>query len=237
MNFFVIIICSLFFFPFAINAQTEKQQLANSSLLSSTDTIKKVVSQNDTNKVQAKRFIPHDPRKATRRSAIIPGWGQAYNKQYWKIPLVYGILAIPTATFIYNNKWYKECTYAYDALYLATYGSNPSTPPSHADSIPLNSVNDEILKGINGGTIDLATLQNARNSYRRDRDYSIFWFLILWGVNVVDATVSGHLKDFNISRDLSMHVEPKFNTAYNAPGIGLTFTFRNPPKKIKEIVR
>ncbi|MFX8589549.1 DUF5683 domain-containing protein, partial [Acinetobacter baumannii] len=84
------------------------------------------------------------------------------------------------------------------ALYLATYGSNPSTPPSHADSIPLNSVNDEILKGINGGTIDLATLQNARNSYRRDRDYSIFWFLILWGVNVVDATVSGHLKDFNI---------------------------------------
>src|ERR1044071_10463991 len=50
----------------------------------------------------------HEPRKATLRSAIIPGWGQAYNHQYWKIPLVYGALAIPAATFIYNNKWYKK---------------------------------------------------------------------------------------------------------------------------------
>ena len=45
----------------------------------------------------------HIPSTATKRSALIPGWGQAYNKQYWKIPLVYGVIAIPTAAYIYNN--------------------------------------------------------------------------------------------------------------------------------------
>src|SRR3954451_6598789 len=58
----------------------------------------------------------HDPSKATIRSAIIPGWGQAYNHEYWKIPIVYGALAIPTSLFIYNNKWYQETKDAYEIL-------------------------------------------------------------------------------------------------------------------------
>src|SRR6476659_8505687 len=63
----------------------------------------------------------HDPHKATLRSAIIPGWGQAYNREYWKIPIVYGALAIPVSLYFYNNKWYKKTKFAYDALYNATY--------------------------------------------------------------------------------------------------------------------
>jgi hypothetical protein len=226
-----IISCIICAFTFA---QAEKQQLKN---FSSTNTINDSASSVKKDSATHITFVPHDPRKATRRSLIIPGWGQAYNKQYWKIPLVYGILAIPTVTFIYNNNWFKKTSYAYDALYLATYGSNPPSPPSAADSIPLQSVDGEILPGIKAGRIDLASLQNARTAYRRDRDYSAFWFLILWGINVVDATVSGHLKDFNVSKDLAMHVEPKYNSTYNMPGVGLTFTFRNQPKKIKEITR
>ena len=240
MRFFYTIIYFSLFFSFAGKAQTEKQVLANTSLLNNNtaDTLHQPGKPAEGQKnIQPKPFIPHDPRKATRKSAIIPGWGQAYNKQYWKIPLVYGLLAVPTATFIFNNNWFQKTSYAYDALYQATFGSTAGTPPSHADSIPLLSVNAEILKGINAGTIDLATLQNARNAYRRDRDYSVFWFFLLWGLNVVDATVSGHLKDFNVSKDLSMHVEPKFNSMYNAPGLGLTFTFKSQPKKIKEIAR
>src|SRR6187200_868591 len=45
---------------------------------------------------------------AARRSAIIPGWGQIYNKKYWKLPIVYGALAIPVITFTYNKKWYDK---------------------------------------------------------------------------------------------------------------------------------
>src|SRR5436305_9513791 len=58
----------------------------------------------------------HDPHKATIRSAIIPGWGQAYNHEYWKIPIVYGALAVPGSLFIYNNKWYQKTKDAYEIL-------------------------------------------------------------------------------------------------------------------------
>ena len=54
----------------------------------------------------------HIPRRATRRSAIIPGWGQLYNKQYWKVPLVYGVLAIPASTYVYNNDMYLKTKFA-----------------------------------------------------------------------------------------------------------------------------
>src|SRR3982751_3065886 len=55
----------------------------------------------------------HDPRKATFRSAVIPGWGQAYNREYWKIPIVYGALAIPVSLYIYNNSYYQMTKFAY----------------------------------------------------------------------------------------------------------------------------
>src|SRR5690606_39155558 len=50
----------------------------------------------------------HDPRKATIRSAIIPGWGQIYNKKYWKVPIVYTAIGIPVGTFVYNKNWYDR---------------------------------------------------------------------------------------------------------------------------------
>ena len=55
-------------------------------------------------------------KRAALLSAILPGAGQAYNKKYWKMPIVYGALAIPTITFIYNNTWYKRTKYAYTVV-------------------------------------------------------------------------------------------------------------------------
>src|SRR5437762_6696763 len=94
-----------------LHAQNNKQQLASASILDTTiksDTTKKIVRDSANIIKDTLRKKKHDPAKATRRSAIIPGWGQAYNHEYWKIPLVYGALAIPAATFAYNNKWYKK---------------------------------------------------------------------------------------------------------------------------------
>jgi len=52
--------------------------------------------------------LQHSPKKATKRSAILPGLGQAYNKQYWKIPLVYGVLSVPVVAYVYNNAMKQE---------------------------------------------------------------------------------------------------------------------------------
>ena len=161
----------------------------------------------------------HDPRIATRRSLILPGWGQAYNKEYWKIPIVYGALSIPTITFIYNNNIYKESKYAYDARIQAKYGA------THSDSISFFSLETKYQRA------DINSIQTLRNAARRDRDYSVLWFLIVWGLNVADATVFGHLKDFDVSSNLSMTVRPNFNPTTRTPGLGFTFKLKD--KKVK----
>src|SRR5215831_7604002 len=59
----------------------------------------------------------HSPRKAAVRSAVIPGWGQAYNKKYWKMPIIYAALGITAYVFINNIDTYKDYKFAYSAKY------------------------------------------------------------------------------------------------------------------------
>lgn len=164
----------------------------------------------------------HNHRLATKRSAIIPGWGQAYNKEYWKIPLVYGALSIPTITFFYNNTWYNRTRTAYDLLAKA---SEPNASQTDIDNYN-NNVNEK-LRGFS-----LGSLQSFRNSFRKDRDYSILWFVVVWGLNVVDATVFGHLKDFEVSDNLSMQINPSINPINNSKGFSLVFNIKKTTPKL-----
>ncbi|MBS1579818.1 MAG: hypothetical protein JST29_09285 [Bacteroidetes bacterium] len=238
------IFVTLFFFINRSKAQDDKAKLSATSLINNTDTTLKKTTVNTTVKkdsstkpVVIKKY--HDPHKATMRSLILPGLGQAYNREYWKIPIVYGALSIPVITFIFNNNEFKKVNFAYNALFLATFGvnGNGTPPPTSADSSALNNIDPEIRPGILQHRIDLAALQNARNAYRQNRDYSVFWFLIAWGLNVADATVFAHLKNFNVTPDLSMKIKPTFDPITKTGGIGLVINFRNDTKKIKEIVR
>src|SRR5471030_2174668 len=165
----------------SLSAQTDKKTLSNTSLFSpkkdsaraKTDTSGIITIKKDT--------VPkHNPRIATRRSAIIPGWGQAYNKEYWKIPIVYGILAIPVGFYFYNNSYYKKTKFAFEARFNESQG----------DTSGVSSIDPELVN------LSLSSLQNYRNAFRRDRDYSVFWFLVAWGLQVADATVFAHLKQF-----------------------------------------
>ncbi|BAV08244.1 hypothetical protein FLA_4277 [Filimonas lacunae] len=168
----------------------------------------------------------HDPRKATIRSAIIPGWGQAYNREYWKIPIVYGALAIPVATFVFNNKYYHKTKVAYEKVYNYSLSG---------DKNDLAGIDAELLNSLTGEPFTLSTYSTYRNFYRQNRDYSVLWFLILWGVNVVDATVFGHLKNFDISDDLSMKVKPTFNMESSRTNIGLAFSLKKPEHRLKPL--
>jgi hypothetical protein len=167
----------------------------------------------------------HNPRTATKRSAIIPGWGQAYNKEYWKIPIVYGALSIPTITFFYNNTWYNRTKSAYNLVYKA---SDPLTATKQ-DTLNLQNVYP-VLKGFS-----LGSLQTFRNAFRRDRDFSALWFLIVWGLNVVDATVFGHLKEFNVSDNLSLNIHPSINPINNSKGLSLSLSMRTKEKKLIDV--
>ncbi len=208
-----LILITVLFYTVLLHAQDDKRRLATATVIDSSGVVVKtdtVITAKDSSAVKdtlAKKT--HIPQKATRRSAIIPGWGQIYNGQYWKLPLVYGALAVPTVTFIYNNTWYKKTRDAYTILI------NEDT--ARYDEI------DPKLQGLSA-----QDMQYYRNDFRRNRDYSVLFFLIAWGLNVVDATVSGHLKEFDVSDDLSMKVQPQYNPLTKSVNVGLAFHFKNP---------
>jgi len=209
------------FILFKSNAQNNKQQLANSNLIDTSSKVKAdtTIVAKDTTVKDTIVKKKHDPAKATRRSAIIPGWGQAYNHQYWKIPLVYGVLAIPATTFVYNNTWYKKTRDAYEIVV-------------NNETDRYDEIDPKLISKTTGQPLSAQDLQYYRNSFRKNRDYSILFFLIAWGVNVVDATVFGHLKDFDVSDDLSMQLKPDYNPVTKQPNVGLAFNIKNPTRKI-----
>ncbi|WP_447642480.1 MULTISPECIES: DUF5683 domain-containing protein [Chitinophagaceae] len=173
----------------------------------------------------------HDPKKATIRSLILPGWGQAYNREYWKIPIVWGALAIPITTYIKNNSWYSEAAKVYNIVYSTTQ-QNTKDPSLVAAKLAGSADYLEYwnkLYAYNSATAStnfLQTVQSNRNFYRRNRDYSVLWLLILWGVNVADATVFGHLKNFDVSPNLSMQVNPTYLQEIRGPGLNVVFNLK-----------
>lgn len=151
---------------------------------------------------------PHSPRKATIRSAILPGWGQIYNKKYWKLPLVYGALGTTVGVFAYNVKWYNRTRYAYKISYQMSQGLG-------------NAGKDKVYSELVGLLPYPESLRQYRNEFRQNVDYSVLFFLLAWGLNVVDATVDGHLKDFNVDEDLSFRINPGYSPMANTTGLSL----------------
>lgn len=145
-----------------------------------------------------------NPKVATIRSLILPGWGQAYNKKYWKIPIIYGALGVTTGVFFYNLKTYKQLR---DAVIYKTAGQDNLIEPKFRN-LPLES------------------LRGYRNAVRQDIDYSVLFFLLFWGLNVVDATVDAHLKSFDVSPDITLKLKPTFAMPNNGPGISFVFLFK-----------
>ena len=144
----------------------------------------------------------HSPRKATIRSAIIPGWGQAYNKKYWKIPLVYGALGTAAGFFIYNRKEYIDARDAY------------------RNKLDGDASNNNLIKP-KFQPIDPEAVRQYRIAVRQYVDYSVLAFFILWGLNVVDATVDGHLKAFEVNDNLSLHINPSYSPQTRQANLGL----------------
>ncbi|HUM97352.1 MAG TPA: DUF5683 domain-containing protein [Chitinophagaceae bacterium] len=149
----------------------------------------------------------HSPKVAAIRSALLPGLGQIYNKKYWKLPIVYGALGTTAGIFIYNLGYYKDTRFAYKVKYnMRVY---------HTDSTLYNQIKNELKP------IDEESLRSYRNQFRRDLDYTAIFFLVFWGLNVVDAAVDAHLKSFDVSPDLSLQIKPGYSDLAQTTGISL----------------
>jgi hypothetical protein len=168
-------------------------------------------------KLPASKIAKSDPHKATLYSAILPGLGQVYNKKYWKLPLVYGALGIPAYLYFYNKEWYKKTAYALAVLVNGSYLTSPDS---------LSKVDSKLLPFISAGANN--SLLNYRNEFRKDQDYSALFFLLFWGLNVIDATVDAHLKQFDVSPDLSLEIKPAIFPGSNAAGLSFVFDIHRP---------
>jgi hypothetical protein len=152
----------------------------------------------------------HSPKKAAIRSAIIPGWGQAYNKRYWKIPIIYGALGVSASIFIYNLHSYQDTRYAYKAKYNASQG----------DSSGLPYIKPELAN------LDMNALRTYRDEFRRNVDYSALFFIVLWGLNVVDAAVDAHLRTFDVTPDLGFKFKFGHSEMAGTTGLSLVLAFK-----------
>ena len=136
-----------------------------------------------------------NPTKATWLAVVFPGGGQIYNRKYWKLPIIYGGFAGCAYALSWNGKMYKD----YAKAYLDIMDSNPNTK-SYEDLLPPNAqYNEEQLKN---------TLKRRKDSFRRFRDLSIFAFIGVYLISIIDAYVDAELSNFDISPDLSMKLEP-----------------------------
>ena len=180
------------------------------------DTLPKLDSPLVVNKQKVDSVIrKHSPKKAAIRSALIPGWGQAYNKRYWKIPIVYGALGVSGGIFLFNLKNYRELKQAYIAR-------NRALPTSAG---PGDSTEYRKLERIYQ-VLDINAIRTYRDEYRRNIDYSALFFILLWGLNVVDATVDAHLRSFDVTPDLSFRFRIGTSEMAGTTGLSLILAFK-----------
>ena len=178
-----------------------------------------VAAQTDT--TATARSLPegHTPRRALWRAAAAPGWGQYYNRQYLKIPLVYVGLGGFTAAALYVNNRYLLYRHAF--LYKANQervdqGSIAENPwPQYEQEY------QDLIADIAGGN-DLASarLRAQRDNLRRNRDLLYLGIVFWYGLTMLDAFVSAHLLDFDVGEDLTLTLFPHPATS------GLTATLR-----------
>ena len=143
-----------------------------------------------------KRFIP-DSQRSVWLALVFPGAGQIYNRKYWKLPIVYGGFVGCTYALSWNNKMYKD----YSQAYLDIMDDDPNTK-SYEDFLPMNSSiagQEERFKEI---------FRKRKDAYRRQRDLSIFAFIGVYLLSVIDAYVDAELSDFDITKDIGLKVEP-----------------------------
>lgn len=145
-------------------------------------------------------YDPLAPSRAAFYSAVVPGLGQAYNKKYWKIPIIYAGIGTGIYFYIQNSDDYNRFRDAYKRR--------------------LAGFEDDEFQGISD-----SRLRDAQKTAGRNRDVSIIVSLAFYILNVVDANVDAHLRQYNISEDLTLVPKIDVNQIDVRPQYGLSLKY------------
>ncbi|MDT0557208.1 DUF5683 domain-containing protein [Ichthyenterobacterium sp. W332] len=156
---------------------------------------------------------PLRPSKAAFFSAILPGLGQAYNKKYWKIPIVYAAIGTGVYFYINNNNQFKRYRSAFKSR-LAGFNTDEFWGVD-IDGNPLASP-----RVSNDG------LQRAQEQFRKNKELSLLITIGLYALNIIDANVDAHLLQYNVDDNLAIRPHYQYNELENSSDVGLTLNFK-----------
>ena len=137
-------------------------------------------------------------KRALWLAIVLPGAGQIYNRKFWKLPIVYGGFVGCAYAMRWNNQMYRD----YSQAYLDLMDDDPNTQ-SYNQFLHLGAkIDDSNIERYK------AIFKNRKDRFRRWRDMSFFCIVAVYALSVVDAYVDASLSEFDISKDLSLRVEP-----------------------------
>lgn len=200
LTFFFFFLCFCFF-ALAQKDQTDPSQLP-ASKTKKDELIDALKLNVDKSKTSRRPLNPLAPARAAFFSAVLPGLGQAYNKRYWKIPIVYAALGTGVFFYIDNNKEYNRFRDAFKRR-LAGF----------SDDEFQGRVNDD-------------GLINAQETLRRRQELSLLITIGLYALNIIDANVDAHLLQFNVDDKLSFKPHYKIDQLNNTGNMGVTMSFK-----------
>lgn len=162
----------------------------------------------DTLQKQKVRINPLAPSKAAFYSAVFPGLGQIYNKRYWKVPIVWGALGGAVYGYIWNDNLYDRFRTAFKRRQAGFIDDEFYDPFGGVGPIP---------------RLDQGDLQNEQDARQRDRDLWLLAAIAVYALNIVDANVDAHLKQFNVDENLSFDMQPflDLDPVTNQPNYGM----------------
>lgn len=210
-----LILCCLLFFSLFSFSQQEESKKKEEPIDSLATGLKEKGIVVDIEKVEKKAINPLAPSKAAFYSAVFPGLGQIYNKRYWKAPLVYGAIGGGIALYSFNNTQYNRYRDAFkrrragftdDEFYDIGVIEPDRTTPEVSDT----------------------ALQDAQERFQRDRDLWLLLTIVAYALNIIDANVDAHLKQYNVDEDLAFDFKPflELNTVTQNPNYGLTMVIK-----------
>lgn len=147
----------------------------------------------------------HSPKKATIMSAIIPGLGQVYNGKYWKVGLIYAA----GGGLLYGLKFNTDSLKGYQSSLIAELDDDSTTENYLYPSLAVDKIRSE------------------RNYYRKKRDQMILGMGLLYALQIIDANVDAHLREFDVNEDLAIQPNPGFIIANQRlmPSMGVRLKF------------